>query len=258
MYLQLRTRLGKEKGRRSRFQQPSSYPFPTLDNLRNFLFLGGFSAEHASFSLKLLREAPNGETLTHKHEYETTQDDSEIRQVLAEAAKSFIATIEFYKSKPGGGKSHDAALEETLKCHEWRRSYIDGLKVEEINWGQLAAVAEVNTDDCFKLWSRMRKAADDELQSGKRGARIAGDNSSPFAFAQYLAIRDSFADQLRDIDFSLSVMLAEVNRGKRGIHYGLRPGLPRQRVDDARTHIIRRVNEFCRAQGIDREIVGIS
>jgi hypothetical protein len=58
---------------------------------------------HWTFSLKLLREAPNGETLTHKHEYETTQDDSEIRQVLAEAAKSFIATIEFYKTNLEAG-----------------------------------------------------------------------------------------------------------------------------------------------------------
>lgn len=41
----------------------------------------------------------------------------------------------------------------------------------------------------------MREAADDELQSGKRGAKIAGDNTTPYSLAQYLAIRDSFADQ---------------------------------------------------------------
>lgn len=41
----------------------------------------------------------------------------------------------------------------------------------------------------------MREAADDELESGKRGAKIAGDNTTPYSLAQYLAIRDSFADQ---------------------------------------------------------------
>ena len=76
-----------------------------------------------------------------------------------------------------------------------RRGYVEGLAVEEINWGHLTAVAEVNTDDCFKLWSRVREAADDELQSGMRGAKVAGDNSDPYALARYLAIRDSFADQ---------------------------------------------------------------
>ena len=69
------------------------------------------------------------------------------------------------------------------------------MAVEEIDWGHLAALAEVNTDDCFKLWSRVREAADDELQSGKRGAKVAGDNATPHALAQYLAIRDCFADQ---------------------------------------------------------------
>lgn len=59
----------------------------------------------------------------------------------------------------------------------------------------MAAIAEVNTDDCFKLWSRLREAADDELQSGKRGCKVTGDNASPYSLAQYLAIRDSFADQ---------------------------------------------------------------
>jgi hypothetical protein len=61
--------------------------------------------------------------------------------------------------------------------------YIEGLSVEETNWGHLAAIAEVNVGDCFKLWSRVRTAADDELQSGRRGAKVAGENSTPYSLA---------------------------------------------------------------------------
>jgi hypothetical protein len=140
-------------------------------------------------------EPPGRERLTRNLEYETTLDDAETREVLKQAAQSFIATVEFYKSEYGGSKTHHEALDETLKCHEWRRNCVEGLAIEEINWGHLAAVAEVDTEDCFKLWSRVREAADDELQIGKRGAKVAGENSTPYSFAQYLAIRDSFADQ---------------------------------------------------------------
>jgi len=68
------------------------------------------------------------------------------------------------------------------------------------NWGHFAAVAEVNTDvaafiDAMKLWARVRKAADDEFECGGRGAKVAGYNPNPYALAQYLVIRDSFADQ---------------------------------------------------------------
>ncbi len=142
-----------------------------------------------------LLELPSGGKFTRNHKYETSLDDSETRQVLAAAAKSFVATVAFYKSECGGSNTHEDALEETKKNHEWRRGCVEGLAVEETNWGHLAAIAEVNTDDCFKLWSRVREAADDELQSGKRGAKVAGENTTPYSFAQYLAIRDSFADQ---------------------------------------------------------------
>jgi hypothetical protein len=78
---------------------------------------------------------------------------------------------------------------------EWRRGYVLGLAPEEVTWGHLAAIAELNTDDCMKLWARVRVAADDEFECGRRGAKVAGDNTNPYALAQYLAIRDSFADQ---------------------------------------------------------------
>lgn len=113
-----------------------------------------------------LLESESGERITRKHESERTPDDSEARQVLAQAAQSFIATVEFYKTEAGGAKSHTDAVKEALQCHERRRGYVEGLSLEEVNWGQLAAVAEVNTDDALDLWRRVREAADDELPPG--------------------------------------------------------------------------------------------
>jgi hypothetical protein len=152
-----------------------------------------------------------GEKITREHEYKTSQDDAETRQVLAAAAQSFIATVEFYKSEVGGAKSHAEAVKEALQCHERRRGYVEGLPVEEINWGHMAALAEVNTNDALDLWRRVRETADDELESGKRGAKVAGDNSEPYALARYLAIRDSFADSWKPqggIESAMVEMLA--------------------------------------------------
>lgn len=140
-------------------------------------------------------EKPSGEKFIREHEYKTSQDDAETRQVVAEAAQAFIGSIEFYKSEFGGGKSHDEAVKETLQCHERRRGYVEGLQPQEVTWGNFAAVGEVNIDDALKLWARVRKAAADELECGGRGAKVAGYDPSPYSLAQYLAIRDSFADQ---------------------------------------------------------------
>jgi len=85
-----------------------------------------------------------------------------MRQVLAEAAKSFSSTIEFYKSEYGGKKPHDEAVKEALQHHEYRRSYVEGLSIHEITWGQISAVGELDTEDGVRLWSRVRMATDDE------------------------------------------------------------------------------------------------
>jgi hypothetical protein len=156
-------------------------------------------------------EKETGEKIKRHHHYDTSVEDAETRQVLTEAAKSFIATIEFYQSDFGGKKPHDAAVKEALQLHESRRCYVEGLSLEEITWGHLAAVGEVNTEDVVRLWSRVRMAADDELESGKRGAKVAGENSEPYALARYLAIRDSFADQWKPqggIESAMIEMLA--------------------------------------------------
>jgi len=141
-----------------------------------------------------LLKKPTGETISRKQEYQTTLEASEARQIVAEAARSFIDTIEFYKSERGGGLPHKEAVQEAQKMQEWRRGCVEGLLPEKVSWGHLASFAELSTNDPFKLWARVRQAADDELASGKRGASVAGD-TTPYGLAQYLAIRDSFADQ---------------------------------------------------------------
>jgi hypothetical protein len=133
--------------------------------------------------------------ITRNREYETTPEDAERRQVLVEAAQAFIGAIKFYKTEHGGARSHEDAVKEALKNHEWRRGYVAALQPQEVVWTDLAAVADVDPDHALELWARLRVAADDELECGKRGAKVAGENGEPYALAQYLAIRDAFADQ---------------------------------------------------------------
>src|SRR5688572_25422124 len=124
-------------------------------------------------------EVSNAARTTRTQRFETTLDHAEARQLLATAAESFIATVEFYKSEPGDRRSHDEAVKATLECYEARRADVQGLAVEEINWGHMAAVAEANTDDALDLWARVRENGNDELESGKRGAKVAGHNADP-------------------------------------------------------------------------------
>ena|SRR5215203_5411269 len=65
----------------------------------------------------------NGEMLRRNHKYETCSADVEQRQVLAEAAQSFIRAIEFYKTEHGGKKLHHDAVKKALQNYEWRRDF---------------------------------------------------------------------------------------------------------------------------------------
>ncbi len=139
--------------------------------------------------------AEDGSITESKKFIETNIERAESLSIVQEMARAFASTIEFYKSKMGGSKPHEEAVKEGLLRSEWRRGYVEGLELEKVEWGHLAAVAEVSGSDALRLWARVREAADDDLESGRRAAKVAGDNTEPFAYAQFLAIRDAFADQ---------------------------------------------------------------
>jgi hypothetical protein len=129
-----------------------------------------------------------------KEDLETNLERAEGLQIVREMAQAYIETIDFYKSD-WGGKTHDEAVESTIEHSEWRRGAVKGLRPEEVEWKHIAAVAEVSTEESLEFWKRVRAAAENELESGRRSAAIAGDKTDPYALAQFMAIRDSFADQ---------------------------------------------------------------
>lgn len=140
---------------------------------------------------------PDGRTEDNPRDFDTSIEHAEGRQIVAELVQSFIGTIEFYKTEYGGAKPHAEAVKEALASSEFQRKYVEGLQPEKVNWSHINAVAQVNLSDGLALWTRVREAADDELESGKRAAKVAGSNTDAYALAQFLAIRDQFADQWR-------------------------------------------------------------
>ena len=137
----------------------------------------------------------DGNEIEVKREVETCAEDAEGRQLVAEMARAFAATIEHYKSEYAGAKPHDEAVKAALSMNESRRQWVAGLEPEKVGWSHLAAVGEHSLPDALSLWGRVRDAAEDELTSGRRAAQVAGDNIGPYERAQFLAIRDAFADQ---------------------------------------------------------------
>jgi len=115
--------------------------------------------------------------------------------IVQEMTRAYIASIDYYKADYGGSHPHDEAVKKHLSMNEWRREYVKGLHPEKVDWTHLAAVAEVDVNDGLNLWVRLRDAADNDLESGIRAASVVGTRTEPYAIAQFLAIRDSLADQ---------------------------------------------------------------
>jgi hypothetical protein len=153
---------------------------------------------------KVSRPVPRTYTLKRddedvRHSMERTVErnveSAEASALVQDMGRAFANTLDFYKSDWGGAASHEDAIAMTASMNEWRRSAIDGSPPEKVSWGDISALAQIDIADGLALWARVRESADDELESGRRAASIVGSRNDPFAVAQFLAIRDSFADQ---------------------------------------------------------------
>jgi hypothetical protein len=138
---------------------------------------------------------PDTQEIEIKKGKELSTEQTEARQIVQEMVRAFIGTVEWYKTEWGGAEPHDEAVKKALSMDEWRREYVENLEPEKVSWGHISAVGEVCMNDSFKLWTRLRETAADELESGRHSAKVVGVNREPYELAQFLAIRDCFADQ---------------------------------------------------------------
>ena len=141
------------------------------------------------------RTAEDGSKVEKTKVIEQSPERAESVAIVQEMTRAFIASIDYYKADYGGSHSHDEAVKKSLSMNEWRREQASSLHPEKVNWSHLAAIAEVDVEDSMQLWERLRETAEDELESGKRAAAIVGERQEPYVLAQFLAIRNSFADQ---------------------------------------------------------------
>ena len=141
------------------------------------------------------RTREDGSKIEIKKTIEKSEERAESLSIVQEMTRAFIGTIDYYKADYGGAHPHDEAVKKNLSMNEWRREYVEGLHPEKVDWTHLAAVAEVDVNDGLNLWVRLRDAADNDLESGIRAASVVGTRTEPYAIAQFLAIRDSLADQ---------------------------------------------------------------
>jgi hypothetical protein len=145
-----------------------------------------------------------------KCEFEMSAEIAETTQIVQKMARSYISTVEFYKAEYGGAMSHEKAVREAAKMNEKRREWVKSVMPHKVSWGEIAAIGEHSMDDALQLWARVRETADDALESGCYSATVAGVHGEPYALAQYLAIRDAFADQWNPqggIEFAMIDML---------------------------------------------------
>jgi hypothetical protein len=126
---------------------------------------------------------------------ERSIDRAELDVVVAAMSRAFKGTIDFYKAEHGGGLSHAEAVKSAEALQESRRQWIrEGKPLKEIDWTDLSAVAEENLTESVEVWGRVREAAVAELESGRRSGYVVGDIGA-WEYAQFLAIRDAFADE---------------------------------------------------------------
>jgi hypothetical protein len=126
---------------------------------------------------------------------ERSLERAELDVMVAAMSSAFKGTIDFYRAEHGGGLSHAEAVKAAEALQETRRKWVrEGMPLKEIGWTDLSAVADVSMAEAVEVWARVREAAVSELESGRRTAYVVGDIGA-WEIAQFLAIRDAFADE---------------------------------------------------------------
>lgn len=160
---------------------------------------------------KFTASLTDGGTVSAESVTETSQERAEALLVLREMSEAYLRQIEYYKKDYGGEHTHDEAVKLAESMMKWRREEIENKLPHQISWADISALGEVNIDDSFAYWVKLRETAADEFETGRQAGKVVGVDRQPYELAQFYAIRDGFADQWQPqggIELAMIDMLA--------------------------------------------------
>jgi hypothetical protein len=126
----------------------------------------------------------------------TAPDDAadEISSLARDLARSYAEFVETYRN--AWGISHDEA--ETQIRQSCSPDVQDRAPMEppdQVSWWRLSSLIERDPESGYRLWQRIKDAAQKELASGHRAARVIEHDSRPWERAQFLALRAAFREE---------------------------------------------------------------
>jgi hypothetical protein len=138
----------------------------------------------------------------------TTPSEVDVRVALAGVANDRAGTIAYYNRQGLEGEAAEAAADSLI---EWMRQSAKDRPPDQVSWGHINALAEVNLGEACEAWLRVQEYAVDELESGRRAADVTG-HASPLERARYLAVRDKIVDDWQPtggVEWIMIEMLAQ-------------------------------------------------
>lgn len=125
---------------------------------------------------------------------EITLDPKEIdgRFLVTRLAKAYAGMIEYYEIY--GKKSPEEAREIAAGSRENDRTWLARKSPAQLTWHDLAAVGEKDMEAGLDLWSKVKSAARDWIESGGHVIETVEGSSSPFQHAQLAALREQLTE----------------------------------------------------------------
>jgi hypothetical protein len=149
----------------------------------------------------------NGEIAAKEIEVVTTDAEADARMLAAILAPSYARQVAYYKKYADSVPDpHRTAADEQARLIEEARES----PAINVTWQQMGALGEVDLQSALSAWLGVLDYANEELESGGRGALVS--DQTPIERARYLAVRDSFIDQWKPeggIDRAMIEMLAQ-------------------------------------------------
>lgn len=118
---------------------------------------------------------------------------SETKALAMELAASHRRMVESFRAELGLS-SEEAVNQLAESDATLDKRVLDG-EPDQVTWYDLHALTTRDPESGIKRWEEIKETALSELQSGQRAAKtMEGSSISPWARAQFLAMREEFAD----------------------------------------------------------------